>query len=55
MTLTRDFSYAQLAAIKACFTDAEWVTISASLEDYESYANDEAAEEVLIGGIPVMD
>ena len=55
MTLTRDFSYEQLATIKAFFTDAEWDTFSASLEDYESYANDEAAEEDLIGGIPVMD
>ena len=55
MTLTRDFSYDQLVTIKAFFTDAEWETISASLEDYECYANDEAAEEDLIGGIPVID
>tara|TARA_Y100000589_G_scaffold3965_1_gene3524 strand:+ start:253 stop:471 length:219 start_codon:yes stop_codon:yes gene_type:complete len=55
MTLTRDFSYDQLELIKAFFTDAEWETISSALEDYECYANDEAAEDDLIGGIPVMD
>ena len=55
MTLTRDFSYDQLATIKAFFTQAEWDTIDAALEDYKCYADDEAAEEDLIGGIPVMD
>ena len=54
MTLTRDFNYDQLVTNKF-FTDAEWETISAALEDYECYANDEAAEEDLIGGIPVAD
>ena len=55
MTLTRDFSYAQLAPIKAFFTEAAWDTIDAALEDYKCYADDEAAEEDLIGGSPVMD
>jgi len=55
MTLTRDFSYDQLATIKAFFTEAEWDTIDAALEEYKCYADDEAAEEDLIGGIPVMD
>ena len=56
MTLTRDFSYDQLVTIKSFFTDAEWETIRCYLiEDYECYANDEAAEEDLIDGIPVMD
>ena len=55
MTLTRDFSYDQLATIKAFFTQAEWDTIDAALEEYKCYADDEAAEEDLIGGIPVMD
>ena len=55
MTLTRDFSYDQLATIKSFFTEAEWSTIDAALEDYKCYADDEAAEEDLIDGIPVMD
>tara|TARA_B100001173_G_scaffold260168_1_gene233294 strand:- start:12 stop:308 length:297 start_codon:yes stop_codon:yes gene_type:complete len=55
MTLTRDFSYDQLATIKAFFTQGEWDTIDAALEDYKCYADDEAAEEDLIDGIPVMD
>ena len=55
MTLTRDFSYEQLATIKAFFTEAESDTIDAALEEYKCYADDEAAEEDLIGGIPVMD
>ena len=55
MTLTRDFSYEQLATIKAFFTEEEWDTIDAALEEYKCYADDEAAEEDLIGGIPVMD
>ena len=54
MTLTRDFSYEQLATI-TFFTEAEWDTIDAALEEYKCYADDEAAEEDLIGGIPVMD
>ena len=55
MTLTRDFSYDQLATIKSFFTEAEWSTIDAALEDYKCYADDEAAEEDLIDGIPFMD
>ena len=55
MTLTRDFSYDQLATIKSYFTQGEWDTIDAALEDYKCYADDEAAEEDLIDGIPVMD
>ena len=55
MTLTRDFSYEQLATIKAFFTEAEWSTIDAALEDYKCDDDDEAAEEDLIDGIPVMD
>ena len=35
MTLTRDFSYDQLATIKAFFTQAEWDTIDAALEEYK--------------------
>ena len=54
MTLTRDFSYDQLATIKSYFTQGEWDTIDAALEDYKCYAYDEAAEEDLIDGIPVM-
>ena len=55
MTLTRDFSYDQLATIKSYFTQGEWDTIDAALEDYKCYADDETPEEDLIGGIPVMD
>ena len=55
MTLTRDFSYDQLVTIKSFFTEAEWETIDAALEDYKCYADDEATEEDLIDGIPVMD
>ena len=55
MTLTRDFSYDQLATIKAFFTQAEWDTIDVALEEYKWYADDETPEEDLIGGIPVMD
>ena len=55
MTQSRDFSYEQLATVKAFFTEAEWDTIDAALEEYKCYADDEAAEEDLIGGIPVMD
>ena len=55
MTLTRDFSYEQLATIKSYFTQGEWDTIDAALEDYKCYAGDAVAEEDLIGGIPVID
>ena len=55
MTQSRDFGYEQLATIKSYFTQGEWDTIDAALEDYKCYADDEAAEEDLIDGIPVMD
>ena len=37
------------------FTEAELETISAAMDDYRCYADDEAAESDLIGGIPVAD
>ena len=37
------------------FTEAELETISASMDDYRLYADDEASENDLIGGIPVID
>tara|TARA_R100001509_G_scaffold108335_1_gene64488 strand:- start:39 stop:230 length:192 start_codon:yes stop_codon:yes gene_type:complete len=37
------------------FTEAELETISAAMDDYRCYADDEAAENDLIGGIPVAD
>ena len=37
------------------FTEAELETISAAMDDYRCYADDEAAENDLIGGIPVVD
>ena len=37
------------------FTEAELETISAAMDDYRCYADDEAAENDLIGGIPVTD
>ena len=45
----------KLKMMTAFFTQAEWDTIDAALEEYKCYADDEAAEEDLIGGIPVMD
>ena len=37
------------------FTEAELETIGAALEDYRAYADDEVAENDLIGGLPVID
>ena len=37
------------------FTEAELETIGASLDDYRCYADDEVAENDLIGGLPVID
>ena len=37
------------------FTDAELETISAALDDYAFYDNEDLSEDELIGGIPVID
>ena len=37
------------------FTDIELDTIAAALDDYRMYADDEIAENDLIGGLPVID
>ena len=37
------------------FTEAELETIGASLDDYRCYADDEVAENDLIGGLPVLE
>ena len=37
------------------FTEAELETIGAAMDDYRCYADDEAAENDLIGGIPVIE
>ena len=37
------------------FTEAELETIGSAMDDYIHYAEDEAQEEDLIGGIPVID
>ena len=37
------------------FTEAELETIGAALDDYRAYADDEVAENDLIGGLPVID
>ena len=37
------------------FTEAELETIGAALDDYRAYADDEGAENDLIGGVPVID
>ena len=37
------------------FTEAELETISSAMDDYRLYADDEASENDLIGGIPVID
>ena len=37
------------------FTEAELETIGAALDDYRMYADDEVAENDLIGGLPVID
>ena len=37
------------------FTEAELETIGAALDDYRLYAEDETAENDLIGGLPVLE
>ena len=37
------------------FTEAELETIGAAMDDYRLYAEDEAAENDLIGGLSVME
>ena len=37
------------------FTEAELETIGAAMDDYIHYAEDEVAENDLIGGIPVAE
>jgi len=37
------------------FTDAELETISAALDDYAFYDNEDLSEDELIGGIPVIE
>ena len=37
------------------FTEAELETIGAALDDYRMYADDEVAENDLIGGLPVIN
>ena len=37
------------------FTEAELETIGSAMDDYRCYADDEASENDLIGGIPVAD
>ena len=37
------------------FTEAELETIGAAMDDYRLYAEDEVAENDLIGGIPVLE
>ena len=37
------------------FTEAELETIGAAMDDYRLYAEDEVAENDLIGGLPVME
>ena len=37
------------------FTDAELETISAALDEYAYYDNEDLSEDELIGGIPVLD
>ena len=37
------------------FTEAELETIGAALDDYRIYADDEIAENDLIGGLPVAE
>ena len=50
-TSVRDYSYDQLQTIKGFFTESEWETIYASMDDYIHYQNDDATEDELIGGI----
>ena len=54
-TNVRDYSYDQLQTIKGVFTESEWETIYASMDDYIHYQNDDATDDELIGGISVED
>ena len=54
-TNVRDYSFDQLQTIKGFFTESEWETIYASMDDYICYQNDDATEDELIGGISVED
>ena len=44
-----------LDQVRDYFTDAEWETIVAALEDYVCYSDDDADSDDLIGGIPVAN
>ena len=44
-----------LDQVRDYFTDAEWETIVAALEDYVCYSDDDADPDDLIGGIPVVN
>ena len=54
-TNVRDYSYDQLQTIKGFFTESEWETIYASMDDYIHYQNDDATDDELIGGLSVED
>tara|TARA_B100001250_G_scaffold361781_1_gene340055 strand:+ start:492 stop:704 length:213 start_codon:yes stop_codon:yes gene_type:complete len=54
-TNVRDYSFDQLQTIKGFFTESEWETIYASMDDYIHYQNDDATDEELIGGLSVED
>jgi hypothetical protein len=54
-TNVRDYSYDQLQTIKSFFTEGEWETLYASMDDYIHYQDDDAQTEDLIGGISVED
>ena len=54
-TMVTDYSYDQLQTIKGFFTESEWETIYASMDDYIHYQNDDATDDELIGGISVED
>ena len=54
-TNVREYSYAQLHTIKGFYSESEWETIYASMDDYIHYQDDDAQEEDLIGGISVED
>ena len=44
-----------LDQVRDYFTDAEWETIVAALEDYVCYSDDDTDSDDLIGGIPVVN
>ena len=54
-TNVRDYSYDQLQTIKGFFTESEWETIYASMDDYIHYQIDDATDDELIGGLSVED